>query len=116
VADATSADWSSITPTAGGAIISGNVRRGTSALTRPTLVALDDAGELRRATEIDPGAGSGDATLVEVVGVVEAPSGELLAVGEVDYELPDRSIDQWNALIMRLNPDGTPAASFGMPV
>lgn len=109
VTDATSADWSSITPTADGAIISGNVRRGTSALDRPTLVALDDAGELQWATEIDPGAGSGDATIVEVV---ETPSGELLAVGKVDYELPDRSIDQWNALIMRLDPDGTPMASF----
>lgn len=107
--DATSADWSSITPTADGAIISGNVRRDTSALDRPTLVALDDAGELQWATEIDPGAGSGDATIVEVV---KTPSGELLAVGKVDYELPDRSIDQWNALIMRLNPDGTPVASF----
>ena len=110
VTDATVADWSAITPTADGAIIAGKVRRGTTAVERPTLVALDDAGDLQWATEIDPGPGSGDATIVEVV---ETPSGELLAVGDVAYELPDRSIDQWNVLIMRLDPNnGTPLASY----
>ena len=39
------------------------------------------------------------------------PNGDLLAVGDVAYEVADRSIDQWNALIMRLDRDGTPVAS-----
>lgn len=109
LADATSAEWSAIIPTADGAIIAGNVRRASTAVERPTLVSLDDAGDLQWATEIDPGPGAGDATIVEVV---ETPSGELLAVGKVAYELPDRSIDQGNLLIVRLDPDGTATESY----
>jgi hypothetical protein len=104
VDDATSAVWPAITPTTGGAMIAGSVRRGTAAVERPTLVAVDDAGVVS-VTELDPGPGSGDATIVEIV---ESPDGNLLAVGNVVYELPDRSIDQGNVLIMRLQPDGTP--------
>ncbi len=71
---------------------------------RPTLVAVDDDGDIS-VTEIDPGPGAGDATIVDLV---EAPDGNLVAVGNVAYALPDRSIDQGNVLIMRLRPDGTP--------
>jgi hypothetical protein len=107
VADATSAVWPAITPTTGGALIGGAVRRGTTAVERPTLVAVDDSGGVS-VTEIDPGQGSGDAAIIDMVG---APDGTLLAVGNVAYALPDRSIDQGNVLIMRLEPDGTPIAS-----
>ena len=109
VTDATGVDWSTITPTTDGAIIAGSVRRGTTAVERPTLVTLDNAGALESVTEIDPGPGAGDATIVDVA---ETPNGELLAVGNVDYQSPDRSIDQRNVLIMRLHPDGTPIASY----
>jgi hypothetical protein len=104
---ATSATWSAVTPTTDGAIIAGEVRRGTGAMERPTLVAVDEAGDVS-VTEVDPGPGTGDATFVDVV---EAPDGNLVAVGNVAYALADRSIDHGNVLIMRIRPDGTPLTS-----
>ena len=109
LADATSAEWSAIIPTTDGAIVAGNVRRASTAVERPTLISLDDAGDLQWATEIDPGLGSGDATIVDVV---ETPDGDLLAVGIVNYELPDLSISQSNLLIVRLDRDGTATESY----
>ena len=108
IAGSTSATWSTITPTDAGLIISGGSRRGVSVTERPTLIALDHDGELLWANEIDPGRGSGDASIAEVV---ETPDGDLLAVGTVEYEVPDRSIDQSNALIMRIRRDGTPVSA-----
>ena len=107
--EATGAKWSAIVPTADGTIIAGHVRRTLTAVERPTLVSLDDTGELQWATEIDPGAGAGDATIVDVV---ETPAGDLLAVGTVSYELSDLSISQSNLLIVRLDRDGTATQSY----
>ncbi len=108
IAESTSATWSTITPTSEGLIVSGGTRRGLSATKRPTFVALDHDGELLWANEIDPGLGAGDASIAEVV---EAPDGDLLAVGTISYEVPDRSIDQSNALLMRIRHDGTPVSA-----
>ena len=104
IADATSASWSAIAPTAGGEIVAGSVRRGTAALERPTLVMLDTDGNVLEIAEIDMGPGIGDASFVALG---EAPNGDLLAVGDVAFTGDDSSVDDTGALVVRLDASGT---------
>jgi hypothetical protein len=65
--------------------------------------------------EVDAGGGS---THPAIAALAEAPSSDIIAVGEVDHtDLADPSlppIDRQNALILRLRPDGTLVSGFAL--
>jgi hypothetical protein len=65
--------------------------------------------------EVDAGSGS---THPAIAALAEAPSSDIIAVGEVDHtDLADPSlppIDRQNALILRLRPDGTLVSGFAL--
>ena len=89
-------------PTDGGVIVAGRVRY-PGQVERPTLLDIDDAGEVRWISEIDLGALHTD---FDITAVGEAPDGDLLVVGQAWY-YPDSAHDNGDALIIRVARDGT---------
>jgi hypothetical protein len=87
---------------AGGAVLAGQVLRGSSRI--PLLVGVDVDGDVDFAMEIDPGVGATDARLA---GLAETRSGDVLAVGEVDVDPadPQNPFSVAHAWILRLHPD-----------
>jgi hypothetical protein len=79
--------------------------------TRPILAALDALGNLIWSKEIETGAGSSKAA---IEALAETPSGGILAVGKVDYADAGATIDGTNALILRLDVAGNPAAAYAV--
>ena len=97
-----SGTWSAVVPTGEGVIVAGNVRH-TDGTDAAALVAVDGQGDVRWATEIDPGPLHTD---VNVRAAERAPNGDLLIVGQAFY-FPDAAHDRWHAFVMRVRPDGT---------
>ena len=97
-----SGTWSAVVPAGDGVILAGNVRHpdGTDAA---ALIGVDGRGDVRWATEIDPGPLHTD---VNVRAVEKAPNGDLLIVGQAWY-FPDQAHDRWHAFVIRIRPDGT---------
>jgi hypothetical protein len=97
----------------GGAVLAGEVTR--SGVRSALMIAIDDAGAVEWAIEVDAGGGS---TNPAIAALAEAPTGDIIAVGEVDHtDLEDPSlppIDRQNALILRLRPDGTQLTGFAL--
>ena len=73
-----SGTWSAVVPTGEGVIVAGNVRH-TDGTDAAALVAVDGQGDVRWATEIDPGPLHTD---VNVRAAERAPNGDLLIVGQ----------------------------------
>ena len=98
-----------IVPSGDGAIVGGKVSRFSGE--RPIFAAFDGAGELLWATEVDTGLGS---TNPAVTALAATPTGDILAVGEVDYDRPDGLIDGRSALVLRVGADGTIDAAYAV--
>jgi hypothetical protein len=102
-----------VTRSSGGAVLAGEITR--SGVVSALLMAIDDAGGVEWSIEVDAGSGS---THPAIAALAEAPSSDIIAVGEVDHtDLADPSlppIDRQNALILRLRPDGTLVSGFAL--
>jgi hypothetical protein len=102
--------WSATAATSNGVVLAGDVHYPDGS-ERAVLVEVDDAGDVRWATEIDPGPDHPD---TEITAIATAPGGDLLVVGKAFFEDPDAAHDDWNALILRVRPDGTLVAAHGL--
>jgi hypothetical protein len=102
-----------VTRSSGGAVLAGEITR--SGVVSALLMAIDDAGGVEWSIEVDAGGGS---THPAIAALAEAPSSDIIAVGEVDHtDLAEPSlppIDRQNALILRLRPDGTLVSGFAL--
>jgi hypothetical protein len=102
-----------VSRSSGGAVLAGQVNR--SGVFSALLAAIDDTGAIEWSIEVDAGSGSAHPALVALA---ELPSGDLIAVGQVDYdELADPSlppIQGENALILKLGPDGSVRSAFAL--
>jgi hypothetical protein len=101
-------------PTASnGIVMAGSIHRG--AVVAPIVAAVDDAGNVEWSTEIDTGSGS---TSPVIEAITQTPSGEILAVGSVNYtdtiDDTEATILGKNALIVRLNADGDTLAAYAV--
>ena len=97
-----------ILPTASnGAIVSGQV---TYTGGEPHLIfaAIDQDGNITWSTELETGAGS---TEPVVHALAETATGEILAVGTVQYSDGGVAIDGKNALVLRLDASGNPLSA-----
>jgi hypothetical protein len=90
-----------------GAILGGQVEY-SNGTARPIVAAIDQLGAVAWSTEVDTGAGS-TSPVIEALAVT--PTGEILAVGTVDYDDAGDAIDGTNALILRLGAQGVPMSA-----
>jgi hypothetical protein len=96
-----------ILPTASnGAIVSGRVTY-TGGEPHLLFAALDRDGNITWSTELETGAGSTDPV---VHALAETATGEILAVGAIDYS-DGVGIDGTNALVLRLDASGNPLSA-----
>jgi hypothetical protein len=102
-----------VSRSSGGAVLAGEVNR--SGVFTALLAAIDDSGGVEWSIEVDAGAGS---TRPGIAALAEAPSGDIIAVGQVDYtEVADASlppIQGENALILKVGPDGAVRSAFAL--
>jgi hypothetical protein len=89
-----------------GAIVSGRVTY-TGQAPHLIFAALDRDGNITWSTELEMGAGS---TAPVVHALAETPTGEILAVGTVNYS-DGATIDGKNALVLRLDASGNPLSA-----
>lgn len=111
VSGADEVTFTAMAPTADGVVVAGAVNR--SSVWTPIVAALDDAGDVRWATELDAGSGS---TSPNLYAIAVTPDGEILAVGSADFtdaaDVGGPPITGDNALIVRLNADGDALAAY----
>ena len=112
--DATSATCVALAATAtNGAILAGHVNR--SGAQTPTLIAIDEDGDVEWSLDIDMGSGS---TNPAIEALASDPSGGFIAVGSVDFtdldDVAEPPISGRNAMILRFASDGVLCAGYAL--
>jgi hypothetical protein len=93
-----------------GAILSGQVEH-VNGVKRPIFAEIDERGRILWSSEVEMGAGS---TNPVVRALARTRSGEILAVGSVDYSNAANTLDAENALILRLDGEGRPMRALAV--
>jgi hypothetical protein len=114
VSDAATTTCTAVVQTAAGAtILAGQVTR--SAVRSPILAAVDADGDVEWSIEVDTGTGSTNST---IAALALSSSGGIIAVGSVGYAdsgvAPELPIGGTNALILRLDTEGTLLGGYAL--